>query len=176
MAANSKSSICPLRPQYVYTLWDPPGVRVGWPSFLVLCSPRDLLKSLVHGWFLSVQASEALSHQSLAIPQSLKAMNVTLRASLYLQNSGGRNLRNRSNAPSAPVAVSRYNQIILVLPPKKYMAGFLYMSKTRGSHTYDLKPMHQVPTKTLLAPIQVTKYANLPVLYPTPTPPEDTGY
>ncbi|KAI5680650.1 hypothetical protein M9H77_01877 [Catharanthus roseus] len=38
----------------------------------------------VHGWFLSVRASEALSHQSFAIPRSLKA---TLRASSYLRVS-----------------------------------------------------------------------------------------
>ncbi|KAI5657895.1 hypothetical protein M9H77_26688 [Catharanthus roseus] len=34
-----------------------------------------------HGWFLSVRASEAISHQSFAIPRSLKAVNVTLKAS-----------------------------------------------------------------------------------------------
>ncbi|KAI5662316.1 hypothetical protein M9H77_21639 [Catharanthus roseus] len=147
------STTCPLRPQYVHTLWAPPGVRVCRPSFHV------------HGWFLSVRASEALSHQSFAIPRSLKAANFTLRASSYLRNSGGRNLRHHSSASSAPVAVSRYNQIILVLPPKKYMAGLLYISKTRGPHTYNLKPT-----------ASMTKYAHLPVLYPTPTPPEDTGY
>ncbi|KAI5674106.1 hypothetical protein M9H77_14470 [Catharanthus roseus] len=55
----------------------------------------------------SVRASEALSHQSFAIPRSLKAANVTLKASSYLRNSGGRNLRNRSSASSAPVAGTR---------------------------------------------------------------------
>ncbi|KAI5672362.1 hypothetical protein M9H77_12726 [Catharanthus roseus] len=117
---------CPLHPQYVHILWDPPGVRVGRPSFPVLCSPRDRLKSLgypvsiaeihplvapepneVHGWFLSVRASEALSYQSFAIPRSLKAANVTLRASSYLRNSRGRNLRNRSSASSTPVTGTR---------------------------------------------------------------------
>ncbi|KAI5667698.1 hypothetical protein M9H77_17551 [Catharanthus roseus] len=39
----------------------------------------------VHGWSLSARASEALSHQSFAIPWSLKAANVTLRASSYLR-------------------------------------------------------------------------------------------
>ncbi|KAI5658045.1 hypothetical protein M9H77_26838 [Catharanthus roseus] len=39
----------------------------------------------VHGWFLSAQASEALSHQSFAMPLSLKAVNVTFRASSYLK-------------------------------------------------------------------------------------------
>ncbi|KAI5665263.1 hypothetical protein M9H77_24586 [Catharanthus roseus] len=117
---------CPLCPQYVHTLWAPPGVRVGRPLFPILRSPRDFLKSLgysvsiaethpfvahepneVHGWFLSVRALEALSHQSFAIPRSLKAANVTFRASAYLRNSGGRNLRNRSSASSTPVAGTR---------------------------------------------------------------------
>ncbi|KAI5675917.1 hypothetical protein M9H77_06867 [Catharanthus roseus] len=116
----------PLRPQYVHTLWAPPGVRAGRPSFPVLYSLRDLLKSLgypvsiaethpliahepneVHGWFLSVRALETLSYQSFAILQSLKAANVTLRASSYLRNSGGRNLRNRSSASFASVAGTR---------------------------------------------------------------------
>ncbi|KAI5660051.1 hypothetical protein M9H77_28844 [Catharanthus roseus] len=64
-------------------------------------------RNKVHGWFLSIRASEALSHQSFAIPRSLKAANITLRASSYLRNSGGRNLRNRSNASSAPVTGTR---------------------------------------------------------------------
>ncbi|KAI5653059.1 hypothetical protein M9H77_30246 [Catharanthus roseus] len=46
---------------------------------LVVQEPNE-----VHGWFLSVRASEALSHQSFAIPPSLKAVNVTLMASSYL--------------------------------------------------------------------------------------------
>ncbi|KAI5667379.1 hypothetical protein M9H77_17232 [Catharanthus roseus] len=41
----------------------------------------------VHGWFLSVRASEALSHQSFVIPRSLTAANVTLRTSSYLRVS-----------------------------------------------------------------------------------------
>ncbi|KAI5678070.1 hypothetical protein M9H77_09020 [Catharanthus roseus] len=151
-------STCPLRPQYVHTLWAPPGVRVGRPSFLV------------HGWFLNVRASEALSHQSFAIPRSLKTANVTLRVSSYLKNSKDRNLRNRSNASSAPVADYP------VLPPKKYIAGLLYISKTRGPHTYNPKPTTSSTDKNTIAHIQVTKYTNLPILYATPTPPEDTGY
>ncbi|KAI5676675.1 hypothetical protein M9H77_07625 [Catharanthus roseus] len=55
----------------------------------------------------SVQASEALSHQSFAIPRSLKAVNVTFWAFSYLRNFGGRNLRNRSSASSASVAGTR---------------------------------------------------------------------
>ncbi|KAI5677568.1 hypothetical protein M9H77_08518 [Catharanthus roseus] len=70
----------------------------GWPTLLDVSGgypvsiaengpPVAHKPNEVHGWFLSVQASEALSHQSFAIPQSLKAVNVTLRESLYLRAS-----------------------------------------------------------------------------------------
>ncbi|KAI5662214.1 hypothetical protein M9H77_21537 [Catharanthus roseus] len=68
----------------------------------------------VHSWFLSAQASEALSHQSFAIPRSLKATNVTLRASLYLRNSGGRNFKNCSSASSAPVVGTRSFLLVVI--------------------------------------------------------------
>ncbi|KAI5657956.1 hypothetical protein M9H77_26749 [Catharanthus roseus] len=181
---------CPLSPQYVSTLWAPLGVRVGQPSFPILCSPRDLLKSLgfhgpcprrypvsiaethplvvhepneVHGWFLSVRASEALSHQSFAILCSLKAAKVTLRTSSYLRIFGTSSIKIWSDHPGPTTQ-------------KKYMVGLLYISKTRGPHTYDPNPNASSTDKRLLAPIQVIKYVHLPVLYPTPTLPEDTGY
>ncbi|KAI5654859.1 hypothetical protein M9H77_32046 [Catharanthus roseus] len=140
---------CPLRPQYVHTLWAPSGVRIGRPSFPVLCSLRDLLKSLgylvsiaethplvahepneVHGWFFSVRASKALSHQSFAIPRSLKVANVTLRASSYLRNSGGRNLRNRSSASSAPVAGTRSFLLVAIEVSNNYVILIIKFSIT----------------------------------------------
>ncbi|KAI5667485.1 hypothetical protein M9H77_17338 [Catharanthus roseus] len=156
----------------------------------------------VHGWFLSVRASEALSHQSFAIPRSLKAANITLRASSYLRNSGARNLRNCSNASSAPVAGTRSfllvaigvsnNSVILIIkfsitfikiqsdhpsPTTQKIYGRVAIHiQTRGPQPTTLSLLHQVLTKTLLAPIQVTKYVHPPVLYPTSTQPEDTGY
>ncbi|KAI5669068.1 hypothetical protein M9H77_18921 [Catharanthus roseus] len=72
----------------------------GRPAFLdisgVTCYPVSIAETHphvahepieVHGWFLSVRASEALSHQSFAIPRSLKAANIALRASSYLRVS-----------------------------------------------------------------------------------------
>ncbi|KAI5664474.1 hypothetical protein M9H77_23797 [Catharanthus roseus] len=125
---------------------------LGSPAFTsILYSPRDLLESLnfhgpcpghypnsvaethplvahepteVHGWFLSARASEALSHQFFAIPRSRKAANVTLRASSYLRNSGGRNFRKHSSASSASAGTRSFlrlavktsnNSVILIM-------------------------------------------------------------
>ncbi|KAI5659490.1 hypothetical protein M9H77_28283 [Catharanthus roseus] len=67
---------------------------------LIARNPNEIF----HSWSLSARASEALSHQSFAIPRSRKAANVTLIALSYLRNFGVRNFRNRSNASSTPMS------------------------------------------------------------------------